>query len=459
MKNPFLILFSFAAIVGIPCAKAALPSDQVVVLISVDGLAHFYLDDPKAEMPMIRELIAGGASAAKMKSVFPSVTWPVHTTLVTGVLPNKHGVFGNTYIDRASGKVIELSGDPLFDKEQIVKAPTLYDVAKEAGLKTAAIAWPATRSAKTLDWTVPFVLTNELFQRHGTPSLWGEFKQAGIAYETEAEGYKPGKGEARDILNMQMFNHVLHAHRPQLALFHILEVDHIQHVNGPKSAEAYAAIKFADSCVRRIWEQLNRDFPGKATLIVVSDHGFFPYQQTIQANVILRKAGLLKVNAGRKIAAAQVRSVYQGGSTFIYVLDATQRDAMSAQVAALFAGVEGVEQVITPKEFSKYGLPTTESDPQMPDLILSARSGYAFSDAIIGDIDVMPKSSVTKGMHGYDPNYDELHGIFVAWGAGIKAGTKIGPINCTDVTPTMAKLLGLEMNNLDGQVLDSILVK
>src|SRR6476620_10311096 len=98
------------------------PAERIVVLISVDGLAHYYFDDPKAEMPTIRQLAAEGARAEKMKCSMPTVTWPNHTTLVTGVHPAKHGVIGNNYFDRTKGEAVPLIPDPLFNKEEIVKS-------------------------------------------------------------------------------------------------------------------------------------------------------------------------------------------------------------------------------------------------------------------------------------------------------------------------------------------------
>src|SRR5262245_39122074 len=99
-RAAFLILL--AATTLPTSATAANDSDSIVVMISVDGLAGFYLDDPKAEMPNIRALAAEGARAGGMKAVAPSVTWPNHTTLVTGVTPAVHGVVGNNYFDRAA---------------------------------------------------------------------------------------------------------------------------------------------------------------------------------------------------------------------------------------------------------------------------------------------------------------------------------------------------------------------
>src|SRR5271157_5147851 len=98
-------------------ASAGPDAGRIVVMISVDGLAAYYLDDPKAEMPTLRALAAAGARASMMKASTPTVTWPNHTTLVTGVTPARHGVVGNNYFDRATGQKVVLIADPVFDKD------------------------------------------------------------------------------------------------------------------------------------------------------------------------------------------------------------------------------------------------------------------------------------------------------------------------------------------------------
>ena len=141
-----LLAFNFAR-GATPTAVA--DHDRIVVLLSVDGLANFYMDDPRAEMPTIRKLAAEGAKAASMKASNPTVTWPNHTTLVTGDSPALHGVVGNNYFDRTTGEKVTLIWDPVYGKDEIVKVPTIYDLAKMAGLKTAGIRWPATRNARS----------------------------------------------------------------------------------------------------------------------------------------------------------------------------------------------------------------------------------------------------------------------------------------------------------------------
>src|SRR5258707_13600007 len=101
-------------------AAPAVDPDRIVVLMSVDGLANFYMDDPAAEMPTIRKLAAEGAKASSMRASDPTVTWPNHTTLVTGVSPARHGVVGNNYDDRVKCEKVTLIWDPDLDKDEIM---------------------------------------------------------------------------------------------------------------------------------------------------------------------------------------------------------------------------------------------------------------------------------------------------------------------------------------------------
>ena len=440
------------------CSALEPVADRIVVLISVDGLAHYYLDDPKAEMPMIRRLAAEGALAEKMKAVMPTVTWPNHTSLVTGVTPAKHGVIGNTWLDRSNNEIVTAIWDPVLSKAELIHVPTIYDVAKAAGLTTAAVTWPGSRAAQTLDWTVPCVNSSALFIRDSTPALLEEFKQAGIPYEHDAEGFLPGRGEDRDRLHVRMLNHIIRTHRPQLALMHILDVDHVEHGYGPQSPAAYAAVKFADGLIREIWDELQKTFPGKATVFIVSDHGFFPFRQVVMPNVVLRQAGLL-TTTGTKIAGGKVRAVSQGGSALLYVTDTSYREQLIQQVVAAFKDVEGVALTLTPQDFPRYGLADPAQQSQMCDIVLSAKSGYMFSDSVAGNVAVTAPAATTKGSHGYDPNEPMMHATFVAWGAGIRPGVKLGTIANTSIAPTIATLLGLKMGNTDGQPLTTILTK
>jgi predicted AlkP superfamily pyrophosphatase or phosphodiesterase len=438
-------------------ATAAEPS-RAVILISVDGLAAFYLDEPRAERPTIRALADAGARAARMKAAAPTVTWPNHTTLATGVMPARHGVVGNDYFDRARGKTVVLISDPELDKDQLVRVPTIYDLAKAGGLSTAAIRWPATRNAKALDWTLPDVFSDELLHRFTTPSLMAECKQAGVWAESDVIHY--GQRELRvvsDEMCTRVFNFILRKHHPQLALLHLTHVDSVEHLKGPRTPEAYAAIKAADEHVRRVWDEVKRDYPGQATVMIVSDHGFSPVERLILPNVPLRDAKLVDIKAGKAEGGA-VHVVSQGGAALVYVVDATHRESVIDQVERMFTGAEGIDKVVGPEELKLHGLARPQEDPRSPDVVLFAREGYCFDETASGSASTLPRREL-RGMHGHDENLPCMYATFIAWGAGIKPRAHLDEIQNTDVAPTIARLLNLPLTGADGKVLAAALAE
>jgi predicted AlkP superfamily pyrophosphatase or phosphodiesterase len=267
----------------------------------------------------------------------------------------------------------------------------------------------------------------------------------------------PGGGVPRDWMYARMTSLIIRKHKPNLLMLHLVEPDHVQHAHGPKSSEAYWVCSHADDRVRDVVETCEAVCPGRATIIVVSDHGFIPVTRNIQPNVLLRQEGLIRVEAG-KVVSRQATALSQGGSTFIYVLDKENRAEIMAKLPALFRQIEGVELVIEPKNFAKHGLITPDQDPRMGDLVLTAKSGFAFSDNATGDKVVTDPSKTITGTHGHNPSQPMMGATFVAWGAGIKRGAKLSEINSVDVAPTIARLLGVEMKDVDGKVLRQILI-
>jgi predicted AlkP superfamily pyrophosphatase or phosphodiesterase len=457
-----LIAFAVLLLLGWAggAARGATDPDRIVVMISVDGLCGYYLDDPQAELPTIRQIAAEGDRATSMKASNPTVTWTNHVTLVTGVTPARHGVIGNNYFDRTAGKNVTLLWDPIYDKDQTVKVLTVYDLAKAAGLSTAAIRWPATRNARAIDWNSPDLGKDALVRKFTTPSLYEECKAAGYKIAGDGgerdEGVKRRNKISEDPMWTDVFNMVVRNHRPNLALFHLVNVDHVEHLSGPKSPEAYAAIKTADDQVREVWDELKRDFPGKATLIIVSDHGFSPIEHAVLPNVVLRQAGLVEAT-GDKITGGPVHVVTQGGAALVYVDDdVLDRPAMIDQVKRAFTGQDGVERVVRAEDFKSFGLPDRQADPHAPDLILFSKEGYNFGDTAAGDVTFVDKPE-RKGSHGHNADIPDLHAMFVGWGAGIKPGAQLGEIDNLSVAPTIANLLGIPMPDVDGKPLTTAL--
>ena len=451
------LLIAIALLLAANAASIALAEpyrDRCVILISVDGLANFYFDDPRADMPTLRGLAQQGSRASGMVCSFPTVTWPNHTSLVTGTTPAKHGVLGNNYIDRKDGSSVPLIPDPLFDKEEIVKSPTIYDVAHAAGLKTAAVIWPATRNAPTLDWTVPDMFEADAWPKYGTRSWLEELRAAGLPVEKQNQWCKEqGGGVQRDWLYSRMAAHVLKNHSPNVLLVHLVEVDHVEHRHGPRTPEAYWSVSYADDRVRDIWEAAQQSkFKDKTTILIASDHGFFSVSKEIRLNILLQKAGFLSDKT------KQAFCLSQGGACAVYVLDESQRAPIASRLRKELAEIEGVAGVFEPNQFAQLGQATPQADSRAPDLWLSAKDGYSFVDSREGDGVVVARAT-PNGTHGYLPDQPDMLATLIMSGYGIKPGTTLGKISNLDVAPTMARLLGIEMPTADGKVLESALGK
>ena len=443
-----------------PGARCAVASDvKQVVLVSVDGLAASYLDDPKADLPTLRQLRKLGASADGMITSFPSVTWPSHTSLVTGTRPRTHGVLANTVFDRRSREQVVYIGDPVLTKDQTVRAPTLYDRRScRRSLKTAAVIWPATNGASTLDWMIPDAARAELHQRYTTPGLVAELGAAGIDIsQLGAWGWQKQYAFRRDRLYAQAAAYFIEKKSVNLLLVHLVSADGIQHVFGPQTLPAYQAVAFEDHCVKEIWDAIKKSpLAAESALFVVSDHGFAPYDKLIRPNVILARLGLIETDKSGNVTRRSAWSVTTGGSAFVYLFDPTAQ-ARSAEIHAQLKKLDGVESLLEPAEFEKLGLPRPEENPEMAQLVLTTRPGFAFDDAVVGE--PIADAGGHKGCHGHRPEPGFMHATFIAWGAGIRAGARLKTIENIDVAPTIARLLHVPLPAAEGRVVGEILAQ
>lgn len=428
-----------------------------VVIVSVDGLAASYLRDPKAELPTLRRLAKEGAVADGMVTTFPSVTWPSHTSLVTGTTAKRHGVIGNSVFDRRAGKELVYIGDPVLTKEQAIRVPTLYDAAHAAGLKTAGVIWPCSNGAKTLDWMIPDSNKPALHAQYTTPGFAEELAKAGIDIGKLGEwGWGKQYSTVRDATYSAVARHLLEKHHVNLVLLHYITPDGVEHAYGPHTPEAYQAVKESDQRVNEVWETLQKPaFAGKSTLFVVSDHGFARYEKIIQPNAELRKLGLVELDDKGKATKRRAWCVGQGGSAFVYLLDDSARAELLPKVKESLGKLPGVDQALAPEAFEKLGLPRPDDNPEAPDLILTTGPGYSFGDTATGESVV--DAGGTKGTHGHLPGPAYMHATFIAAGAGIVPGTTLKTVQNIDVAPTVARLLGLKLPSAEGRVLTEML--
>jgi predicted AlkP superfamily pyrophosphatase or phosphodiesterase len=434
----FLIVFLGA------CPKSmAAETDRYVVLISVDGLAASYLNDPNAHLPTLRMLMKKGAHARGMVTTFPSSTWPSHTSLITGTHPAKHGVIGNSVWDRSTGQTVTYIGDKTFTKQEAIRVPTLYDAAHGAGLKTAAIIWPSCNGADTLDFMIPDSNVQATHDKYTTPGLAEELAAANISIrKLGAWGWGHEFSPARDLTYARAASYLLDKHQPNLLMLHLITPDGVQHDYGPQTEEAYWSVNDADNHIRMVWQTLQKPpFKDKATLIVVSDHGFAPYDKIIRPYHAFKDAGLIDFDSKGKITRQQVRVHAHGGACGVYILDDKNREAIQKNVIQAALKIPGVTRVLTPEQFTQDGMPHPSENPQQADLmILAEEPGYTFYTSTTGKL--LTQMDQTKGGHGHYPKHDYMHATFIAVGAGIQPG---------------AKLLGIELPDADGRALNEIL--
>ena len=425
-------------------AETRTPRRRTVVVISLDGFPAYALDDPRLPIPTLRKLAREGAVASSMRPVNPTVTWPNHTAIVTGVEPSEHHVLYNGLLVRPESGA-KPSIEPWRDKDEMVHAQTIYDAAYEAGLTTAQVDWVAIYKAKSITWKFP-----ELPNPDG--AIERELISDGTVTPDQLRTFEASSPAWQDEIWTSAAEDILEKHKPDLLLLHLLTLDDTNHDYGPMTGASFTAMAFLDAKVKQIVDTLERTgLSNYAAVIVVSDHGFRTYKHQIQANVLLREKGLLSGGSGEPRGDAWVMP--EGGSAMVYVTDPTRRAKLVPELIQMFTGVEGVEQVYGVEDFAKLGLPTPSQSNQAPDLVLAAKPDYMFANESEGD--VITRLSAA-GTHGYLNSDPQMQAIFIASGAGIPRGVQLGQISNLDVAPTIAALLGIKMRRTQGHAIEQI---
>ncbi len=427
--------------------------DRHVVLISVDGLPGYLLDDPQVSMPTIREIARRGAVLTKGMSVSnPSVTWPNHTTLVTGVHPARHGVLFNGIAERsAPGFPVQVNGR--HDKAELVAASTLFEIAHRARLRTAAINWPCTRGMAEIDLNWPDV--PEAWQ-HTTPQLKSEMLETQLVSPEQNQQMEKLPVLIRDRLWTEAACHAIRQHKPHLLMLHLLNLDSTHHKYGPKTPAGYTAVAYADTCIERVVEAIeDAGLRDRTVIFVVADHGFMAIPKTILPNVALRRAGLLTVE-GTRMSSARVHVIPEGGIGMVY-LTVPEKSAEDRQtVRELFSKHEGIAEIIEADQYAKYHLPQPSDNPRMADMILVGKDGFGFAATATGE-DQIVTSTATLGTHGFLSTHPNMNAFCAAAGVGIRTGATRETASNVDIAPTIARLLNLDLPEVDGRVLEEFL--
>ncbi len=449
--------FTLLAIIisACPSSIAIAQSDDVqrhVVVISIDGFAGYLVDDPKVPLPTIRKLAREGCIVEGGMTVSdPSVTWPNHTTLVTGMKPGRHGVLANGVLVRG-GIGVPVKIDSHRDQSDLVRVPTVADVAHAAGLRTAEVNWPCTRNSKSFDDQFPDV-PNAL--DYTTPRLRQELIEKKLLQDETHASFRKSSIVGLDYVWTEAACHLIRKRKPHLMLIHLLNNDATHHKRGAQSQEGYTANAYADMCVSRIVDAIDdAGIREQTTIILVADHGFTLTPRAIRPNVLLRNAKLLTVENGN-LTQAQVHVIPEGGIGLVYCTNPLKASEYATTFKEMMMGQEGVADVLLPDRFNEVDFPHPRDYRQVPDAVLVAKDGYAVSGAVTGEtlVTTFEEARTSNGSHGFLATLPKMNAMCILSGAGIRPGTKLQKVNNTSIAPTIAKLLGLKYTNTDGQLL------
>jgi len=395
MKIIIAAIVALFALAGSPCA-AQTADKPPLILISLDGFRWDYLN--RGLSPNLSALAAGGVRAERMIPSFPSITFPNHYTLVTGLYPDHHGIVGNTFEDSKMPGVFRMSSK---EEGWWNEATPIWTTAEQHGVHTGVMFWPGSE-----------------VELHGVrPSHWKPFDMAFPA------------GARVDTLLSWL--DLPKAERPGFLTLYLEPVDSAGHAFGPDSPEVNQAIGRVDAAVGRLIAGLQARGIA-ANIIVVADHGM----AAVAADHTLVLDSLIDVGA--------VHVVFDDAVLGVDIPATPAAQAAEAKLLAPHDHVACWRKADVPARFH-YG-----ANPRVPDVICAAETGWLIETAAHAAHHRVP----VRGEHGYD-NQDPLMGaLFIANGPAFRRGLVIKPFPNVDVYPLMTDILGLPPQPNDGRLAD-----
>ncbi len=419
------------------------PRAKHVVVISIDGMLPAYYLDPTWPAPAMQQLHREGAHAVAVRSVFPSLTYPGHTTIVTGALPARHGICHNKHIE-------PVADPPWLKDASLIKVPTLWDAVRASGGKTAAVLWPVTCGAD-IDWNLPDIWPGG--DGDLVAALRGNDRPRGFLEELEREAtgrLSPenfnNKYLSHDLRVALLAEYLFERYRPTLLLVKTqasVQVPQEPDWRNPRRGRAVAA---SDQVVSILLEVIERTKTWDETaVLVVGDHGNTEVHTQIRVNVWLIAAGL----RGPKLESGDWRATFHalGGSAFLRVQKPADVDAVRQVLDALPAAMRQTFRIVEREELDTLG-----ADPDAP-FALAAASGFVIDDRAEGPV-LQPNPGMS---HGHHSDHPDLHTGFIAKGAGIRAGAVAPLLPLTAIAPLVAELLGLDFDAPDGVLYPGLL--
>lgn len=408
-----------------------------VILISIDGFRPDFYQDPSWPAPNLQEMAKYGAKAEGVTGVFPSVTYPSHTTVITGRKPAAHGIFYNSPFEP------EGQTGKWYWESQKIQVPTLWDAVRANGLKSASFIWPVSVDAP-IDYNLPeFWSLEEGFGR--IEPMRQKENPKGLLAELELEVL--GKLNERtfngDYLNREdrigeMAGYVLETYKPNLITLHLIATDHFQHEEGRDGPMVRKSLAATDRAIGKIVEAAQRaGILEQTTFVITGDHGFVNIHSALSPNVWLAEAGLMDNKPDRGDWKATFHT--SGASAFLHLKDPNDQNTLNQVRELLNKLPDGYRKLFRVLERAE--LEVVGADPNAA-LALAPIRGVSFNASAQG----AALKPAKGGTHGFFPDFDEIETGFIAWGAGIKSGVEIQQMELVDIAAVVDYLLQLNMD-------------
>lgn len=424
-------LFTAIAFLAAAASQPGFGADSktALLLISIDGMRPDYVlkaDQYRLKIPHLRRLLSEGAHASGVRGVLPTVTYPSHTTILTGVWPAKHGIYSNVAFDPLK---LNAAGWKWYAED--IAVPTLWDAAAKAGLQVGSVSWPVSVGARAVNYLIPeywrapkFPDDIKLLRALSTPGLMTEIEKQAGPYVNDLD-----EAVAGDRQRTRYAAAILRTKRPQFMTVHLAALDHLQHAAGPFSPEALATIEQSDAEIGEIEDAAKAVF-SSVIVCVVSDHGFARTDHDFNLMAPIAQAGL----------AAYVHP--DGGSALVVLKD-PRDEATRGKVGQLLQRLaadpaNGIDRVLGAKEIAAMG--------GWPVAAFWVDMKIGFAVVVTG-----PQVQARKvgGTHGYLPTHPELLASFFIAGPGVRKGLDVGEIDMRSVAPTLARALGTSLPSAD----------
>lgn len=438
----------FLSVLLASCAQAALA--EPLLLISIDGLHPddvLEADKRGLAIPNLRRFVKEGAHATGVTGVLPTLTYPSHTTLITGVSPAKHGVVANNSFDP-----MQINHGGWYWYAQDIKVPTLWEAAAAAGLSTGNVHWPVSVAAKGVRWNLPQIWRTghaddaKLIDALATPGLKAELEAA------VGEPYAAGIDESLsgDENRGRIATALIGKHRPDFMTVYLTALDHEQHEKGPNTPAVRTVLERIDAIVGKLVAAEQAAHPD-AAIAIVSDHGFEATHSALNLFRPFIDEGLIMLDKDSKVASWQAMPWLSGGSAAI-MLAKPDDEAVKTRVRALLDRLaaepaNGIAEVIDNQATERRG-----GNPQAT-FYVNLKPGFV-TDIFRGSDAPLVAPAPVKGMHGYFPGPANLRSTFLIMGKGVPAGSDLGEIDMRAIAPTLGQLMGLKLPAAEAQPID-----